>query len=154
MDAAFALFDERGYEETTVDDIAERAGVSRSTFFRLYRSKEDVIFPDHERLMDTIKQRLAISSGATAIVAVSDAVQLVLLRYVEEGERARQRYALTSRVPALRDRPRGRLLRGLRDDLLPALPDRGPDPQGPAALAAAQVARRCASCASGSGLEK
>ena len=42
-------------------------------------------------------------------------------------------------VPALRDRPRGRLLRGLRHDLLPALPDRGPGPQGPPALAAAEM---------------
>jgi AcrR family transcriptional regulator len=43
--AAFALFDERGYEQTTVDDITERAGLGRTTFFRHYRSKEDVIFP-------------------------------------------------------------------------------------------------------------
>ena len=39
-------------------------------------------------------------------------------------------------VPAVRDRPRGRVLRGLRDDVLPALPDRRPDPQGPAAFQA------------------
>ena len=38
--AAFDLFDERGYEQTTVDDIAERAGLSRATFFRQYRSKK------------------------------------------------------------------------------------------------------------------
>jgi hypothetical protein len=44
--AAFALFNEHGYEQATVDDIAERAGVGRTTFFRHYRSKEDVIFPD------------------------------------------------------------------------------------------------------------
>src|SRR6516165_8962508 len=55
--AAFDLFDERGYEQTTVDDITERAGV-----------------------------------------------RLVLLRYLGEGDLARRRYALTSTVPALRDR--------------------------------------------------
>ena len=43
-------------------------------------------------------------------------------------------------VPALRDRARGGVLRGLRDDVLPALPDRGPGAQGPPALAAAEVA--------------
>ena len=48
VDAAFELFVERGYDQTTVDDIAERAKVSRTTFFRTYRSKEDVIFPPHE----------------------------------------------------------------------------------------------------------
>jgi AcrR family transcriptional regulator len=103
-DAAFALFDERGYEQTTVDDIAERAGVGRTTFFRHYRSKEAVIFPDHDRLLDLIRDRLATSSHSTALVAVSDAVRLVLLHYVDEGDLARRRYALTSKVAALRDR--------------------------------------------------
>jgi AcrR family transcriptional regulator len=103
-EAAFALFDERGYEQTTVDDIAERAGLGRTTFFRHYRSKEDVIFPDHDRLLELIRDRLATSSTSTALVAVSDAVRLVLLHYLDEGELARRRYALTSKVAALRDR--------------------------------------------------
>jgi AcrR family transcriptional regulator len=103
-EAAFALFDERGYEQTTVDDITERAGLGRTTFFRHYRSKEDVIFPDHDRLLEQVAERLHTSSHATALAAVSDAVRLVLLHYVEEGDLARRRYALTSRVTALRDR--------------------------------------------------
>lgn len=103
-DSAFALFDERGYEQTTVDDIAERAGLGRTTFFRHYRSKEDVIFPDHDRLLDLIRDRLATSSHSTALVAVSDAVRLVLLHYLDEGDLARRRYVLTSKVAALRDR--------------------------------------------------
>jgi AcrR family transcriptional regulator len=104
IDAAFQLFGERGYELTTVEDIAERAGVGRTTFFRNFRSKDDVIFPDHEQLMEAIKARLGTSTNSTALVAVAEAVRLVLLRYIEEGERARLRYALTSRVSALRDR--------------------------------------------------
>ncbi len=104
VDAAFDLFAERGYEHTTVDDIAERAHVGRTTFFRHYRSKDDVIFPEHDKLIAAVRLRLAASSDSTAIVAVTDAVRLVLLRYIEEGERARLRYALTSKVAALRDR--------------------------------------------------
>jgi AcrR family transcriptional regulator len=104
VDAAFELFDERGYEQTTVDDIADRAKVSRTTFFRTYRSKEEVIFPAHDQLMAAVRQRLDSSNDSTAIVAVSDAVRLVLLRYIEEGDRARQRYAITSKVAVLRDR--------------------------------------------------
>ena len=103
-EAAFALFDERGYEQTTVDDITERAGLGRTTFFRHYRSKEDVIFPDHDQLLEQIAERLRTSSHGTALVAVSDAVRLVLLHYIDEGDLARRRYALTSSVPALRDR--------------------------------------------------
>jgi AcrR family transcriptional regulator len=103
-DAAFALFDERGYEQTTVDDITERAGLGRTTFFRHYRSKEDVIFPDHDQLLEQIAEALRSSSHGTALVAVSDAVRLVRLHYIDEGDLARRRYTLTSRVPALRDR--------------------------------------------------
>ena len=103
-DAAFALFDECGYEQTTVDDITERAGLGRTTFFRYYRSKDDVIFPDHDHLLQRIGERLRTSSHGTALAAVSDAVRLVLLHYLEEGDLAIRRYALTSRVPALRDR--------------------------------------------------
>jgi AcrR family transcriptional regulator len=102
--AAFELFDERGYEQTTVDDITERAGLGRTTFFRYYRSKEDVIFPDHDLMLKQVQDRLASASRQTALVAVSDAVRLVLLHYLEEGNVARRRYALTSTVPALRDR--------------------------------------------------
>jgi AcrR family transcriptional regulator len=102
--AAFALFDERGYEQATIDDITERAGLGRTTFFRYYRSKEDVIFPDHDRLLDQIRERLRTSSHGTTLAAVSDAVRLVLLHYLDEGDLARRRYRLTSSVPALRDR--------------------------------------------------
>jgi AcrR family transcriptional regulator len=102
--AAFALFDERGYEQATIDDITERAGLGRTTFFRYYRSKEDVIFPDHDRLLEQIGERLRTSSHGTALAAVSDAVRLVLSHYLDEGDLARRRYALTSAVPALRDR--------------------------------------------------
>ena len=103
-EAAFALFDERGYEQTTVDDITERAGLGRTTFFRHYRSKDDVIFPDHDRMLEQIAERLRTSGHGTAVAAVSDAVRLVLLHYLEEGDLARRRYALTSSVPPLRDR--------------------------------------------------
>src|ERR1700689_3339910 len=95
-EAAFDLFNEHGYEQTTVDDIAERAGLGRATFFRHYRSKEDVVFPDHDRLLSQVRDRLRSTSHDTAIAAVADAVRLVLLHYLDEGELARRRYALTS----------------------------------------------------------
>jgi AcrR family transcriptional regulator len=78
--------------------------VGRTTFFRHYRSKEDVIFPDHDRLLALIKDRLVTSSHSTGLIAVSDAVRLVLLHYIEEGDLARRRYRLTSKVAVLRDR--------------------------------------------------
>lgn len=104
VEAAFALFDERGFEETTVDDVAERAGVGRTTFFRAFRSKEDVIFPDHAVVLGTVRDRLATATEATAPVAVAEAARLVLQHYLDEGERARIRYRLTRSVATLRAR--------------------------------------------------
>ena len=103
-EAAFALFEERGYDGTTVDHIAERAGVGRTTFFRAFPTKEDVIFPDHAAVLDRIRARLATSTEETSLVAVSEAARLVLGYYLSEGDLARSRYRLTSSVPALRDR--------------------------------------------------
>jgi len=127
--AAFELFDERGYEQATIDDITERAGVGRTTFFRHYRSKEDVIFPDHDRLMEQIRERLRTSGHDTALAAVSDAVRLVLRHYLDEGDLARRRYALTSSVPALRDREIATVARYQR--LFREFIAGGPDPGRP-----------------------
>ena len=104
IEAAFALFEERGYEATTVDDVAERAGVGRTTFFRAFGSKEDVIFPDHAVVLRAIEDRLATAGEQTALLAVTEAAGLVLQHYLAEGARARTRYALTRSVPALRAR--------------------------------------------------
>ena len=43
VDAAFTLFDKHGFSDTVMDHIAEHAGVSRSTLYRRYRSKEDIV---------------------------------------------------------------------------------------------------------------
>jgi AcrR family transcriptional regulator len=102
--AAFALFDERGYEHSTVDDIAERAGVGRTTFFRAFPAKEDVILPDHQSLISAVQARLATSTRETAAVAIAEAAYLVLRHYLDEGDHARNRYRLTSSVLALRHR--------------------------------------------------
>lgn len=104
VEAAFELFAERGYDRTTVDDIAERAGTGRTTFFRTFRSKEEVIFPDHDQMLEQIRLRLAAATPDTSLVAISEAARLVLQHYLAEGDLARSRYALTRSVPALRDR--------------------------------------------------
>ena len=106
IEAAFDLFDERGYDGTTVEEIAARAGVGRTTFFRLFRAKESVVFPAHDALLAAIEARLATATTGTAKVALFEASGLVLNHYLAEGERARQRYALTREVETLRERER------------------------------------------------
>jgi AcrR family transcriptional regulator len=48
-DAAVALFGERGFAETTMDDVAEAAGVSRRTTYRHFPSKDDLVFEQPRR---------------------------------------------------------------------------------------------------------
>ena len=104
QEAAFALFAEQGYDATSVDQIAERAGVGRSTFFRTFPSKEAVIFPDHDRVLALIDARLAAATAGQHVLAMREAARIVLRHYLDEGELARTRYRLTRSVPALRDR--------------------------------------------------
>lgn len=104
--AAFSLFEERGYDATTVGDIAEAAGVGRTTFFRAFGSKEDVIFPEHGALIERVRGRLetATAPGAATLIGVAEATRLVLEHYLHEGDVARARYRLTRTVATLRDR--------------------------------------------------
>jgi AcrR family transcriptional regulator len=101
---ALHLFAERGYDATSVDDIAAAAGLSRSTFFRLYGSKEAVVFFDHDALLARVEERLHNSGAEGTLATVTDAVKLVLMRFIGEGARARARYGLTSTVTALKER--------------------------------------------------
>ena len=77
--AAIRLFSERGYDETTVEEIAGEAGVSERTFFRYFRSKEDVIFFDSDELTETYRESLATRfPGETLVDRVRRASRDVL----------------------------------------------------------------------------
>lgn len=104
VSAAFELFAEHGFENVTVEEIAQRAGVGRSTFFRNFATKEDVIFPSHDALLAKIDGRLSTAATQSRDVAVAEAARLVLQHYLSEGAQARTRYQLTSAVPALQAR--------------------------------------------------
>lgn len=103
VDQALRLFAERGYEATTVDEIAAAAGVSRRTFFRQFRSKEDVIFADHEFQLATAQEFLAKAEG-DPWDAVCAAVLGVFERFTQWRDIAARRYQVVRRVPALRER--------------------------------------------------
>lgn len=102
--AAFELFADRGYEAATVDAIAEQAGIARRTFFRYFRSKDDVIFPDHDSLLATVQRYLQSSAQRSPIDAICGGVRLVFASYVDDAQVSIQRYRLTRSVTALRDR--------------------------------------------------
>ncbi|MBF6101372.1 TetR/AcrR family transcriptional regulator [Nocardia cyriacigeorgica] len=103
VDVALRLFAEQGYEATSVDEIAEAAGISRRTFFRQFRSKEDVIFADHEAQLAAAGEYLA-ASDEDPWDAVCSAVVGVFERFTQWRDIAARRYRVVRRVPALRER--------------------------------------------------
>ncbi|BCJ71957.1 TetR family transcriptional regulator [Catellatospora sp. IY07-71] len=101
--AALALFARRGYEHTTVEEIAAEAGVSVRTFFRYYSSKQHVLFGDvgHERvdqLRGALAARPADEPPLESVRAVLDAADIT-----DEAEldQLRARLALLSEQPSL-----------------------------------------------------
>jgi len=99
-DAALDLFAEHGYEETTVEQIAARADVSKATFFRYFASKGDVIFGEphdrHGELQTAIVER---PGSEDALTAVRNAMRQAWLPSVDPQRTVRQtRAARTSPV--------------------------------------------------------
>ncbi|MDT0171156.1 TetR family transcriptional regulator [Pseudarthrobacter sp. BRE9] len=101
--AAIRLLAGQGFDATSVEELAEASGMSRSTFFRRFGSKEDVVFADHERILRQVNDRLA-ESRLEPLAAVVDAALLVFDHHLRNPETSRARYELLQAVPALRDR--------------------------------------------------
>jgi len=101
--AALDLFARQGFEATSVDQIAQAAGISRSTFFRQFGGKDDVVFADHELLLDKLRTYLA-RPHENPWEAVCEASMQVYRHFAADPELARRRYTVVRDVPALRDR--------------------------------------------------
>ncbi|KQU36047.1 MULTISPECIES: TetR family transcriptional regulator [unclassified Rhodococcus (in: high G+C Gram-positive bacteria)] len=103
MGAALELFESKGYEATTVDQIAESAGLSRRTFFRQFRSKEDVVFLDHDATLTHVQDFLE-TTDLDPYDAVCEAAARVFARFSGTPDTTRRRYRVLQTVPALRER--------------------------------------------------
>ncbi|GAA3525421.1 hypothetical protein GCM10022222_05340 [Amycolatopsis ultiminotia] len=99
---ALRLFTERGFHETTVDDIASTAGVSRRTFFRYYESKADVLWNEFDAEVETIRKLLADASAALPVLAAVREAVLAANHYrAEDVPELRMRMHLLSTVTEL-----------------------------------------------------
>lgn len=70
MRAAVDLMKEQGFDGTTVEQIAARAGTSPATFFRYFRTKEDVLFGDTPDRLEALRQTLAAADPTRSPVLV------------------------------------------------------------------------------------
>ena len=92
----------RGFEETTVEDIAHAAGISRRTFFRYFRSKNDVVWGDFDELLQLFEASLGEApSDQPWFATLRDAVIQFNSFPAEDVAAHRQRMALILYVPAL-----------------------------------------------------
>ena len=96
--AALELFVERGYEATTLAEIAEAAGVSTRTIFAYYPSKEDILFCGFQETRDALAVALAERPGGKdALGTLRDFIlsaahqKTELLRYGKKGDDLRSR---------------------------------------------------------------
>lgn len=127
MRAALELFAERGYEQTTAGDIAERAGVTERTFFRYFADKREVLF-DGSKTMEQVAYDAILAQPAT-----TSPFEAALAGMVAGGGLLEDRHAYAARRariiaahPSLHERELLKLA-ALTDTTAKALRERGVD---------------------------
>jgi AcrR family transcriptional regulator len=103
--AALALYGERGYEETTVAEIAERAGLTKRTFFRYFTDKREVLFWGSELLEQQMVAAIeAAPASASALGMIGVALDAAAVRFEEVREFAGPRHRIIASSHELRER--------------------------------------------------
>jgi AcrR family transcriptional regulator len=103
--AALELYIERGFEQTTVAEIAKRAGLTERTFFRHFADKREVLFWGQSALQELIVSAVASAPDSAApIDAVAAALEAAGALLQERREGARQRQAVIDANAELQER--------------------------------------------------
>lgn len=97
------LLDSRGWDSVTVDEMAAEAGISRATFFRSFGSKEDVVFADHEVMLDRLQQFLH-DNDSDIVSTMTEGILLVFRHHLGDSERTLARHRLLKQSSHLRNR--------------------------------------------------
>jgi AcrR family transcriptional regulator len=105
IEAAMALFAQRGYAKTTVGDIAERAGLTERTFFNHFSDKREVLFAGSEHFVSQVVDAVrAAAKSAPPLDAVISAYESTSDFFEERRAFARKRSALIAAHPELQER--------------------------------------------------
>ncbi len=105
VQAAFALYGERGFEQTTVAEIAERAELTERTFFRHFADKREVLFAGATALQELLVSTVVDAPGSLAPIDAAAAGLEAAGAMIQEGrELARQRQAIIAASAELRER--------------------------------------------------
>ncbi|MBW4077468.1 MAG: TetR family transcriptional regulator [Acidobacteria bacterium] len=127
VEAALALYVERGFEQTTVMEIAKRAGLTERTFFRYFTDKREVLFWGaaslQELFVDTLR---SVPESVVPIDAVAATLNVVAGVFQERREFALQRQSIIAVNPELQERELIKLA-SLTAAIAQALRSRGAD---------------------------
>ena len=141
VEAADGLFAERGFEGTTVEQIAAAADISRRTFFRYFADKEELFFAEDERLLAVIDETLdGAPDGEPVLEVARRATRALAADSAADPERRLARERLIAATPALQAR---RLAKTLRWERLIAARLVARGASEPEALLAPKVALAC-----------
>jgi AcrR family transcriptional regulator len=103
--AAAELFAERGFDQTTVADIAARAGLTERTFFRHFTDKREVLFSGQDAFYDVVVSAVAAAPGtATALEAVAAGLAAAANALQGRSDLAPNRQVIIDAHPDLQER--------------------------------------------------
>ena len=105
--AALDLYSERGFEQTTVQDIAERAGVTERTFFRYFTDKREVLFDGLHALEDVVVAAVSEAppeASAAPMKLAIDSLRVVPGFFEGRYDYAKKRAGVIAANPGLQER--------------------------------------------------
>jgi len=109
MRAAVDLMKDQGFDGTTVEQIAARAGTSPATFFRYFRTKEDVLFGDTPERLAALRESLAAAdTSVSPVVVIEQAMAEQLLSFANFDDESLERDCLE--IWAIEPGPRRRYM--------------------------------------------
>ena len=103
--AALELYGEHGFEQTTVAEIAKRAGLTERTFFRHFADKREVLFAGSSSLRDILVNAVSEApTSTTPIDAIIGALEAAGTLMQERRDHSQQRQAVINANPELQER--------------------------------------------------
>jgi AcrR family transcriptional regulator len=110
VEAALELYSSRGYDQTTVAEIAKRAGLTERTFFRHFTDKREVLFGGASEFQEQLVRALDNAPVALpAIDVVAVALEAIAGGFSERHEFARRRQTIIAESAELSERERIKL---------------------------------------------
>lgn len=104
-EAALGLFEERGFDAVTVDDIASRAGVTARTFFRHFSDKREVLFGGGEAFKQLFLDSLdGVPVAALPADAIAQTLEAVATTFANRRNAVRQRRGVIAASAELQER--------------------------------------------------